>query len=506
MVVYPYELREKFRPRDLVGQFMLCKNAELIPEGWTTYRLNHWLVACHSVLPCTELNAGTRQTFGYLIGYYINREGVLLGSVGLGCLPNQPIDFESFLYGFSGRFVAVMLASDSARVYLDPCGSLSVVYSPHQEVVSSSPALIPYSEGTADKREFIEATGIPSTNAMYPLGATARHGVERLLPNHYLDLTSWQAVRHWPSAKLAKATNTSAAVAEIARLAKLHIAAVAEKFPLQMALTAGRDTRMLLAWARPWKQRIAFFTYALPDAVGRLDCYIAKRMAKRFGLPHKILPFHPASVTEKEEWVYRTGCSVGDVRGFEAVRTVKQLDPKRVYLPGFVGEVGRGFYWKHIEQAPGKSKDQVVDAKLLLAITQAPATEELIDRANKWLAAVPCDSALQVLDMFYIEQRLGCWAGVHTYAYAGMAAFDLWPLNCRRILELMLGLPEEYKGAARLNTDAIQAEWPELLDFPFNKVVGSHRVTVNLYRAKNAAMHPRRALKRIVQIALKPLH
>ena len=219
MVVYPHELREKFRSRDLVGQFMLCKNAELIPDGWTTYRLNYWLVACHPVLPCTELKATTGETFGYLIGYYISREGVLLGSVGLSYLPNQLTDFESFLYGFSGRFVAVMLATDSARIYLDPCGSLSVVYSPHQEVVSSSPALIPYSKETADKREFIEAIGIPFTNAMYPLGATPRHGVDRLLPNHCLDLTSWQAVRHWPSTKLAKTTNTSAAVAEIARLA-----------------------------------------------------------------------------------------------------------------------------------------------------------------------------------------------------------------------------------------------------------------------------------------------
>lgn len=510
MIIYPKELQQKFSPKLLVGQFILCRSHGLIPDSWIIHSLNHWFLGCHPALPLIKINTDTGEVLGYLLGYPISKEGELLSDAEPTVILKQSANLESFLYDFSGCFIAIMLAGVSPRVYLDSCGSLAAVFSPYQEVVASSLSLIPYCERTGDHHELIDAMGIPFTKAMYPLGMTPRVGVERLLPNHYLDLTDWRAVRHWPNKELNVVTETSAAVAEIAYLTKQNITAVARRFPLQMSLTAGQDSRMLLACAKQYKQNIAFFTYALPDRVGRLDCFMAKRMAKRFGLRHRILPFRRADETELELWLYRTGCSVGEVRGFKAMRTVKQLDPTRVYLPGIVAEVGRGFYWKSLKHISENSSKNEIDAKSLLNIMHAPVNRQTSERVQRWLAGLPTDDALQVLDLFYIEQRLGCWAGVIALAYAGMSAFELWTLNSRRILQLMLALPIEYRRKGRLNVDVIQTEWSELMDFPFNRAMGWYKIKLdlirNLKRTKEAAFHPGKAVRKIAQIGLKNLH
>ena len=73
------------------------------------------------------------------------------------------------------------------------------------------------------------------------------------------------------------------------------IGAVVATRPVEMALTAGRDSRMLLACSRPWLDQISFYTLAYPDPSARLDCDIARRLATRERLNHTITPWVRAS-------------------------------------------------------------------------------------------------------------------------------------------------------------------------------------------------------------------
>jgi hypothetical protein len=372
------------------------------------------------------------------------------------------------LASLAGNYVCLLAAGSDLRFYLDACGSLSAFYAAEQQCVTSNILLIPDAQSDRDNRRYAGRFDIPASDCMFPVGMTPRMDVERLLPNHYLDLTSWKAVRHWPKAPLAETTDVRQTVAEIGELVARNISAVARAVPIQMSLTAGGDSRMLLACARPWASQASYCTFALPDRTGRLDVHVAQRIAKTFGLHHRVLPFLVSSQADGAKWLYRTSMSVGGGRGFEATRTMMQRDPGRAYLPGFVAELARGFYWKLVHDVADPD-DRDCLSKALLKSMIAPIDRHTLGRITAWMSGLPASSTWDLLDFFYLEQRLGCWAGVRSYASADMVRFESWPLNSRRLVALMLSIPYEYKLAARLNHDVIRSRWPELAELPYNR-------------------------------------
>jgi hypothetical protein len=150
------------------------------------------------------------------------------------------------------------------------------------------------------------------------------------------------------------------------------------------------------------------------------------------------------------------------------MRTLMQLEPNRAYLPGLVAELARGYYWHLAFDLPDRD-DRECLSKALLKFMNAPVDQYTVARMTHWIAGLPDVDLWTLLDLFYLEQRLGCWGGVVSYAYADMVRFESWPLNSRRLVALMLSLPVEYKAAARMNDDVIRIRWPELADIPYNQ-------------------------------------
>ena len=202
MRVFPRELHARYRTSNLPGQFMLSTDTAQMPTSWRVYTLGRWVLARHSTLPCFEIHAGDSTPVGWLLGYPVDPDGNLVTSRGgfdAGAVnPVTPEQFETFLYRFGGRYAAVLLSGVTARVYLDPCGSLSVVYCPSQQLVASTPSLIPYGPDIHDDDELITASGIPDSAGCSHSGDC--EGGRRAAPAKPLSgLDKWCSVRHWPS-------------------------------------------------------------------------------------------------------------------------------------------------------------------------------------------------------------------------------------------------------------------------------------------------------------------
>ena len=189
------------------------------------------------------------------------------------------------------------------------------------------------------------------------------------------------------------------------------------------------------------------------------------KATKKYGLRHKVYRFREATREDKVEWLYRTGCAVGEPRGMSLVTTNKQMT-HRFYLPGLGSEVGRAFYWKTTDQA-----DTVLSPEELLARLHRhhPVLPPIVDCAASWLDGVPASNIFEVLDFLYIEQRLGCWAGVTDLGDAD-GPLRLPPFHNRRIFTLLLGLPQDYRINQQFSTDLIRrSQWQGLQDVaPFN--------------------------------------
>ncbi len=464
-------------PMDLVGQFILCRTKDAVPEGWHVRHSGDWYLGTHPALPVVDILGADSSWIGWLLGWAISPEGHLVKeSVQFdiashnACAADQ---FEFCLYEYGGRFSGVCLLESSQRFYLDPIGSLAAVYCASQSIVASTPTLIPLSSDTAENSQFVRQMGIPERDPSWcPLGTTPRRNVERVLPNHFVDLQNWQTVRHWPTGDIPTTADVSSAVGELVGLLKRNISALAQEHMLHMSLTAGRDTRMLLACARDHSHTVNFVTLRLDasqDRVGQtaLDCRIAKRIARACDLDHVLLHFRELSSAELEQWLFRTGGCTGLAASIRSVYGM--LDKRRLLLHGAAGELGRGFHWR-----PGDTESSRIHPNDLLAKRGIPFTPAIEQRARRWLDGLRVTNALTIWGLLYNEEFNGCWLAPRHYGVAPYA-LRICPFSHQRLVEIMLSLPTDYRRANRLPEDVLRREWPQLLKLPFNWPIGIRR-------------------------------
>ena len=452
---------------NLPRQYILSRDRLNIPSTWETKQTQSWYLGHDSDLPVGEIKDSEDMSIGWLIGYPIDRQGL---NNDIKLTVNSQADnfierFETAIAEYGGRYVAILLSSVTSRLYLDPAGTLATVYCPSQQIAASTTTLIPYTEECGDNRELINAIQPEQRDGWYPFGLTPRNSIARLIPSHFLNLETWQSQRHWSPANILPTTDCDRSVAEIAEILTRQIKAIAQKYPIYLSLTAGRDSRMLLACSRGSLERIKFFTRSIPDRAAKLDCDVATKLANRFGLDYHILPYQTPSQTELDRWLVQTGSCVAG-RVWRSVRTLKQLEGDRIYLPGIAAEVGRAFYWRKHDTAEG-----AISAVEILERLRMPQTPLLLQRAEQWLAELPAKDRFEVLDILYLEQRLGCWAAPLHYGLVNNG-FCLSPFVNRRLFEIMLSLPTTYRQNQLLARDLIQQQWSELLDFPFNRYPG----------------------------------
>jgi hypothetical protein len=87
------------------------------------------------------------------------------------------------------------------------------------------------------------------------------------------------------------------------------------------------------------------------------------------------------------------------------------------------------------------------------------------------MAGLNCDYLPILLDLLYLEQRVGCWAAAQFYGHVGPRSFIV-PFNQRRVIDALFHLPYDFRLNDRLAEVAIDATWPALLDLPFNEFTG----------------------------------
>jgi hypothetical protein len=486
----PSRLAQQFARAELVGQFVLSPSLDSIPAGWSSHTRRTWALGAHPALPVLAMRASDGAEVGWLVGFPIDAQGRWLsGEVALPVpAAASAADFEAFIYTMGGRFVAIWISPVMERVYLDSAGLLSAVYAPAHEMVASTPSLVPYSRGCDDDVELLRSTGMPSSTAVLGFGLTSRLGVERILPNHYLDLREWKTRRHWPHEPFDGKADPAESIDTVARVVERQIAAVAGEGQAYISLTAGYDSRTLLACARGHLDHLQFITLALPDRTGRIDVEVAQVIARAHGLHHRVIPYLEASPEELGSWLWRTGGSVSEPRGWRATRTYGQLDASLPEIIGTAGETARAAYWHDCGDGRHDLTPEIVLAALML-----PKTPRLVERARLWMADVPATRPMHLIDAIYIEQRLGCWAGVLSYGDAGSVRCRFKPFVHREALTAMLRLSDAYKLTRRFQADVIATRWPELMKVPFNRRIGTRHY---LDRARRRVWLIRRALDR----------
>jgi hypothetical protein len=480
--VIPSEVFARGRAADLCEQFVLAVSLD-VPDGWVDRRLGSWHLAHHPTLPVITIadravgDPGDAPV-GWLLGYPITSDGRLLGDGATITLSGDPVDLADDL---GGRFLIIVIREEYPAIYPDAVGSYSSVYCPSLRIAASTPALIPYGSATADRHDLIDLLGIPWTGGTFPFGMTARRGVERLLPNHHLDLRTWTMVRHGPRRRFERGELSVEETAErIAVIVRRQIDAIMDHIPCYLPLTAGNDSRLLLSCARHRRDELALYTADIADLGGANDVATAAAIARRFGLQHQRLRLIRPTAVDLDRWLHRTGCTVGEGRGLGATTSYGTLDRGRARLNGQIGDFTRNVYRLPTDHEGTRlTVDRLAlqssshhDGDWRASVKPAKArfglSPEVLGYVERWMQGVAEPDALRVLDLSYIEKVVAAWAGVWAYAEYFGPGFTIFPMCHSEVIALIMGLPDDVRRQGTFNQILIAQEWPELLDIPVN--------------------------------------
>jgi hypothetical protein len=438
---------------DYRGQFVLARSAADLPPQWRTVAALGWHLAVNNV-PIHELSH-EGEFLGWCVGYPLADEPVTL----------DPADIDSFYQRFAGSWILILVRS--GRLMLDAGGQMPAVYDTQARIVASTPTLIPSAQPR--NLQFEREVGFPDRDGWFPFGLTSRPNIRRVLPSHSLDLERWTVARHWPNAStdLSIDPKVKPRVSNICELMTRTIRLASRNHSLGLSVTAGHDSRMVLACAREFISRATCFTYWTPGSESR-DVHIARLLAEVGRLDHRFVAFVNANAEQMDAWLHRTGhAAAGGIMKIHP--TPMCLDPGKVVVTGMGGEIGRGYYYRRGDYARQTLTPEILLSRLGLAPSAA-----LAEAGAQWLESLEARDAFVKLDLLYVENRFGCWAAPQRFTQTA-AAFQITPFNYRPLIEAMLRLPHYYRWRDHLPYDVMRFAWPALLRLPVNRYTDGWR-------------------------------
>jgi hypothetical protein len=470
------------QPSELPRQWRLGRSAEAGYPGWTHLTLGHWHLQAH---PDAKVATAVDRN-GAPVGWIIEalrqdrsdpgRQMVL--DLGQDCSEAE-VDRALYGRGGDGRIAATRLEGPwtaiivmgRPRVYV--AAAHSVIYAPDRECVAATPNPIPH---LVRDRELSHVVDPRVTKAFYGFGLTPYHGVKRLLPNHLLDLETFAPVRHWPPPGLAPySSERDAADRLIAGVAPVLLDIGSRFDRVRISLSAGRDSRAVLALCRALiaeaPDKVTTFTTMRGDVWSRVDAATAAELAARAGIRHEVLGTTPRSAEPCEEDIARAFVRFGEAKwGPFLMNAAASERPRyagwKIHLPGMGGELARGYYWG------GKMpRGPDITPPALLGRVGMPAVPQTVAAATAWLEGLPAgvrSRPTDVLDLLYLEQRVGCWSAPTRYLFRG-GGTTLNLMLTGAGVDAMLRLEPEVRLRGTFQQTLVERAWPVMTGLPYNR-------------------------------------
>lgn len=447
---------------------------------WPQVQVSDGLVAqVHPDLPVVQVQRGPLKIT--LLGFIIDPAAPELDDAGvlreLAGAASTSDELPAHATDLGGRFVLVVDDGTQTLLLHDPCGLREVFHNAKEggEVwCASQPCRIAdalgYQPG-AEAREFMGSDYYRNHHEpWWPGPGTPYAELRRLQPNHLLDLRSGETRRYWPNRQLRRVDPEDAAQIT-AQLLRGSVRAASRRFRLSVPLTAGMDSRTVLAATRGLDDLYHYTLRHSGIERGSADLVVPGRILSRLGREHHVIGC-PDRMSEEFASVYRTNVSCTHASaGAMAEGLLEHYPRSRVMLSGHCSEIARDTF--RISHTPAP------DAAALARLMGMSDNPTALRHFDAWLSSTgPVADSLgyRVWDLFFWEQEYGTWAA------NGQSQWDLvherfTPFNQRTILSTLLGTDPFFRQQPRyeLHRRIMQILWPELLAEPFNPVDRSIR-------------------------------
>jgi hypothetical protein len=382
-------------------------------------------------------------------------------------------------FGLGGRWILILSDGTSTTIFTDPCGLRQLFYSDSslsESWCASQPFHIARALGLPIdlqvKVKFLHSAYVArDPEYWFPGDASPYLGVRRLLPNHALDLATRVCRRFWPSQPIAP-IELEEAVVLTGRLLTGQIEAANQRFPLALPITAGYDSRTVMAATQSIAQNVYYYTALFPYlSRSHPDIRVPNKLLAACKLEHHVIEC-PSEMSSEFRAVYAGNSDPYHPRvGAIAEGLFNSFPADKVSVSTHGSEIVRGAFYYEADRYPRQVTPETLarDVNMLDDGCPNPFAVEQFDQWLQCARTIERDYGVLILELFFWEQRVGSWAA------AGQAEWDivherLSPFSCRNLLAMGLGLgvKERDMPECRLHTGIMAELWPELLAFPLN--------------------------------------
>jgi hypothetical protein len=402
-------------------------------------------------------------------------------------MPNLVSSTELFMQTarFGGRWI--LIADDGSTVVLfhDAAGLRQVFYtdvgSTQQLWCASQPATLAEIlrlQVDGDAQDFITSPEIRRNREYWwPGDSSLYKEVKHLLPNHYLDLETGRCYRYWPNRNLTR-LSLDTVVEACSSVLRGLLAGAVNRFNLVVSLTAGLDSRLVLAACHGIKDQLSYMTLKqINNSLNNdTDIIIASSLLRRLRLRHDLIVSVPKDDDLFARIFNQNVTLAHEIWKHDALAIFDFYHHSSVVTTGSVSEAVRWHYRLplHIKQK--------LSGEHLAILTRMGSHPFAVDHFNKWLRGIGDIYNVDILDLFYWEQRAGNWLAMCQLEF-DIAWKDIFtPYNCRLLLMDMLSADEIYRSPPQheLYKKMILKLWPEVLAEPINP----HKVRTRMQRLK----------------------
>ena len=291
---------------------------------------------------------------------------------------------------------------------------------------------------------------------------TEFEGVNRLKPNHYLDLKTGHVHRYFPNEQLGRGKLDTVAE-KAAMMIRGFVQAVHNRHKLAIPVSAGWESRIFLAASKPISSQVAYYVYKHPGyADDHIDVKIPKRLADKLGIHFNVITYEPEVSQEVKDFL-EEHLSFPRFNLYNyLINGLHEQLPDHSILNGNISEIARMEY-DDIEVKNGREAAHLIRYPGLNYATRLCQQwyDESADVFDKY--------GYRVSDMLYWEEPSCNWVA-KANTETRMVTEVTQPFNCRHLIRLMLTVDKKHrrKQQALLYKKIIGILWSECLSEPIN--------------------------------------
>lgn len=387
-------------------------------------------------------------------------------------------DLDSFFSrtdSLGGRWILIIDSGQEIRLFNDAAGYRQVYFTDItmcQELwCGSQPGIIAEILELcvdAQARTFMNSISYTSNKEYtWPGDSSPYKEIRHLVPNHFLRLDTGSCHRYWPTTNLGE-LSLQQCVAENAALLVGLMQSAFNRFELALSITAGRDTRLILAAAKEIRRQVFFFTMMHSNMTANsADIRIPSNVLANLGLPHNVINCQYL-MEERFSSIYKHNVTEAhEFYGTIAQGLYYDYPADKVCVKGNAIPIAKCHY--HYSPHLAMRGERTIDANTLANLIGAGDSVFAVKACDEWLLGAKETYNVDILDLYEWEIREGNWQAMSQLEWDIVQEVFV-PFNCRTFLVNMLSVRRERRGPPRyeLHEALIRGLWPEVLEEPIN--------------------------------------